>query len=55
MTEILSFILGVLVADVVTRYKVNKLLNQLNKVSHTGEDSFRYGVMYSMDQIRKVM
>lgn len=55
MMELLYFLLGYLVAQIVTRYKVNKLLMQLHKVSKTGEEDFRCGVKYAIMQIIKML
>ena len=55
MMEILFFLLGYLVAICVTRYRTNKLLEQLHKVSKVGEEDFRLGVLYSITQVIKIM
>ena len=52
--DILVFLLGYMVAKLVTICKVNKLMNQLEKVSHVGTAMFQSGVKYAMDQIGKV-
>lgn len=51
--ELLSFLIGCLVVEIITRHKIDKLLNQLDKVCNTGDEMWQNGVKYAMDQIRK--
>lgn len=55
MTEVLIFLLGFMVAQCVIKYRVNKLLFQLMKVTQTGDGMWSDGVRYAMGQIRKVL
>lgn len=53
MSELISFMIGCLVVEIITRYKKIKLMNQLKKVCNTGEEMWEHGIKYAMDQIRK--
>ena len=53
MSELISFFIGCLVVEIVIRYKIDKLLYQLDKVCNTGDEMWTRGVIYAMDQIRK--
>ena len=53
MTEMCCFLIGCLVVEIITRHKINKLMERLSKVSSTGDEMWKLGVKYAMDQIRK--
>ena len=54
--EIIAFLLGVAVAMCITKYKVDKLLQQLENASKAGNDEmWSHGVFYAMHQIKKMI
>ena len=54
MSELISFMIGCLVVEVITRYKIIELMNKLDKVCNTGEEMWQSGVKYAMNQIMKM-
>ena len=54
MTELCCFLIGCLVVEIITRYQMIKLIDQLNKVCETGDEMWQNGVKYAMDQIMKI-
>lgn len=47
--------IGNIVVDIFYKYKVNKLLKQLDKVSDTGDEMWGNGVKYAVEQIKKIL
>lgn len=54
MWVFMAFMVGVLIADFYSRYKVLKVMKQLEKVCDTGDEMWQGGVKYAMDQIKKI-
>ena len=52
--ELLFFLIGCQVAEIVTRHKIIKLMDQLDKVCETGDEMWQNGVKYAMNQIMEM-
>ena len=54
MWVFLAFVVGILISDFYHKYKMIKVLEQLDKVCGTGDELWQSGVIYAMRQIEKI-